>query len=245
MSYNYTSYGVGPGLGSTSMPSTALTASQVSSAMQAIQWTAGAAPTQAQLSALRAELSKPAQQLILSGNPPSTPSSGVIDGMGNAYVTFPGGGVVSLNPQGQSIPGPFAGNPLAMFKISKIACGLTIVDAFLSLGMAIFLLVAAILILRSSPGSRRLHLFYAVVKIPLVLGGTAAVTWMYADYYASIGAAMPGSGGFMRGMAYGWGVGFVVVGLIYPIALLIALNTRRMREYFGVVPTANSVPSPV
>ena len=214
--------------------SNALTPAEVNAIVQSAQLASGNTLTPAHVKGLKGALAGPNQQLVIAGTGTSTiVSSATVDASGNAAISLPGG-IVNISATGQTttVPGMSA---TPTFNVTTIACVLTLLDALLSIGLAVFLFVSALMILRHGTSGRRQHLIFAALKIPLVLAGSAAATWMYSDLFGSMIAGAPGgSAGMMRMVAIGWGSGFAVLGLIYPIALLIALNTPTVREYFGV-----------
>lgn len=62
--------------------------------------------------------------------------------------------------------------------ISPVAAILSMLAELLSLGLAIFLLVAGIQTLRDSPSGAKLHRWYALLKIPLVIFATGVGLWL-------------------------------------------------------------------
>lgn len=144
-------------------------------------------------------------------------------------VVSPGGGagtaVAGNNPSTVPVTAP-----LPTFQVSTFWLVLLMVERLLSVGLAIYLLVIGILVLRQSPRGRRLHRIYAIAKIPLaVIGGWA--TWrLWATFFAGMGAGAPANSV--------WGVWILLLTLLavaYPIGLLIALSSRTAREYYDSV----------
>jgi hypothetical protein len=99
-----------------------------------------------------------------------------------------------------------------------------------SVGLAIFLLVSGIMTLGQSPRGRRLHLIYAAIKIPLEIVAVLAAMWLARDFMSAVNPA--GAGGMPTGLGLFSGL-MALLGIAYPVGLLIAFNTRSMREYYG------------
>ena len=122
--------------------------------------------------------------------------------------------------------------------MSKLTAALSLIDAFGSEALAIFLLIIGIGVTRGWRGARRYHLIYAALKIPLVIFGALAWWWLMTSFVRGISSSMPPnpqSAQAMQGMSAGMGVfsfGWGVIALIYPISLLIVLRARTVREYF-------------
>jgi hypothetical protein len=119
------------------------------------------------------------------------------------------------------------------FKVNGAAATLALVDAIGGLLLAILLLIAGILALRQSARGRGLHLIYALAKIPLVILGAIGWWWLVNDMYKSMSSTMGvPMGGAFRSMA-AVSTAFAVIACIYPIALLIVLNLKSVREYYA------------
>ncbi len=114
--------------------------------------------------------------------------------------------------------------PVSTYAIRPAATALTMIDAILSGGLAIYLLVVGILVLRQSPRSRGLQLAFAILKTPLAI--LCAFGWMWA-ISDSITSTSGGTITSPPGVAQTWFVIFLVIGLAYPLALLIALRMNR------------------
>lgn len=207
----------------------ALTPSQVQVIVARVQKTSGNKLTPAQMTSLTAALQDPNQQLVSPSNAWS-PIRAVTANEGQVLVWF-SDGFVTIDPQGGTQINPMnSGPPL---NVSSKACGLAAIDALVSMGLAAFLMFAGICMLRQSPGARRFHVMYALVKIPLAILGTIAVVWMTYEFHSSANAS---GGGGPQAQAMAQVMGIVVgLGIVYPLALLLALRTRGAREYFGAV----------
>ncbi len=156
------------------------------------------------------------------------------------------GGMMQINAQGQlqnkstmtynyhmsarSRTQPFA---WAQFKIETWKIALAIGEDVASFGLAIYLFVIGILVMRQSLAGRRLHLIYAWLKLPLAVAGGMSMTWLYSTFL-NIG---PRAAIARPGIIYS-ALWMSVIACIYPIALIITLSTRSMREYYRPEPRA-------
>ena len=136
-------------------------------------------------------------------------------------------------------------SPLAIPSTSPVTAGFVSLDstalamvfseAALSGLVAIYLLVIGILTLRGVRLGGRLHLIYVFLKLPLI--GLAGYGWMKLQ--ASFDVVMPGNFGSsaMRPIQLNlWSspttLTPMVLSLIYPIALLILLRTKTVRDFY-------------
>ena len=205
--------------------STTLTALEIQGIVQRSQQASGGRLTAVQLAGLTTALQDPNQTLIAPGTAWSPVRSANVNPDGSAWIGF-SGGFVGIDPKGQITATPFG--PTPVFNVSSTACGLSALHAGLNLLLAIYLFIGGVIFLRQSPSGRRLHLIYAGIKIPLTIGGTIVLGWMTQEFYASI----PGGAG-IQNMVVIWMVFLGIVGLIYPVALVIALNTQSIRNYYN------------
>jgi hypothetical protein len=155
---------------------------------------------------------------------------------GTAIVNFVNGSTLVLGPQGNVISQT---TPMTRFA-PTLSMSPWVVAAYLALsvvglGLAVMLLVAGIMVTARSPRARRLHLIYACVKIPVALGGGMAFAWLMGQLVGSVAAATPGATAATNTVVLVWGLVLGGVGCIYPVALLIALNARSVREYYNSV----------
>jgi hypothetical protein len=195
---------------------TALTPADVKKAVDHAQRSVGGKLNPAQIAALTTALSDPNQTLVTPETKWSPVRMGFANPDGNATIVF-AGGMATMDPQGQ-----LNNTSTAMPKIttSNTTFGYVGLEFLLSIGLAIFLFVAAIMTMCQAASSRKLHLIYALCKIPLAIGAAAAYWYLIGSLYRSQDAAT------------GWAVGIGIAGLIYPLCLLVALNTRSVREYY-------------
>jgi hypothetical protein len=158
-----------------------------------------------------------------AGDPAAQQVSCVDNGSRNLIVASAGGSPVVITAQGTVQAWGFgAGAPV--FKLSPVAAALVMVEAAFSAAIAIYLLVIGILTIRQSRRGKRLHIIYAILKIPVAVFGVIATAWMWATFVA------PGPGA-SSAVAATMGL-LASVGLIYPIILLIVLNVGTARDYY-------------
>lgn len=212
----------------------ALTPAEINQLILNVQQSA-AVLNPAQVAALRAELSKPNQRLVTPGASSSTVFAAVQTG-GNATIQFNRGNMLVLGPQGQVI----SSGPIRFPKISISAgtAGLVIGEAATSCALAIYLLIVGILAFRPARRVPLMLRIYAVLKIPLAVLAGVGVPWMVYQVVesamkntmtvAGTPAAPPPTGPFI-----GWGIGIALVGMAFPVAVLIALVTRTCKSYYS------------
>lgn len=145
----------------------------------------------------------------------------VLDGAGNTVSTMTWGGKGAF---GATTANPFA-------NVNMTAAIVAVVCAVLSLALAVYLLVIGILMLRQHPRAGRLHKVYAGLKIPVAIAG--GIAW--AAFWNSIVSGGAGSGARFGAAMTSVAVIAIVVGCAYPVAVLIALRARAVREYFATV----------
>lgn len=119
---------------------------------------------------------------------------------------------------------PTTGPPV----IPRIPAVMTFVAAVVGFALAIYLLVIGILVFRGSPNGARQHGIYAWIKIAQCLLGGAAALWLWAGFMGSAG----GGAGALSAVLGIFVVLPVLIGLAYPIGLLIALRSASVRAYY-------------
>jgi hypothetical protein len=154
---------------------------------------------------------------------------------GSAYVYF-SGGLIVLDAQGQVINTSIEKNELAKLEIPVWVCLVAEGDAVANLLLVVLLFIAAFNLMRNGRFGRRLHLAYAFVKIPLSIGGGLATAAATSDFWLAVtdklaGADPPTAHRIFVETA----VAICGAGLIYPILLLITMNTRRVRHFYRMV----------
>ena len=111
-------------------------------------------------------------------------------------------------------------------------------------GLAAYLLVAGILVLRGVAIGGKLHWVYAVIKIPLTLLAAVVGWWMWSGIMqfgtavrasAAAGGTVAPPPGWASGVTMVFAVLLAVVALIYPISLLFVLRSSRVRAYYNAI----------
>jgi hypothetical protein len=159
-----------------------------------------------------------------------------VDAAGNASVVFNTGSSVVLGPQGEVLSQFNPKTFMAGYSFNPWAIALFIAMSVLAFALAVLLLVAGILVLTQSPRGRRLHLIYAGLKIPVALVGGFSIGFLMYEMVTGFSSAgvLPNQGSDV-GVAVVWAVIPAVLGCLYPVALLIAMNVRSVREYYHSV----------
>jgi hypothetical protein len=131
--------------------------------------------------------------------------------------------------------------------INPTAIRLALATSVVGLGLAILLLVAGIQLLRDSPNAVRMHWWYAILKIPLVIAATAASVWLWSSLMQSMFVPPPGSPATVAApptaplqsmmMHISTLIG-AAISLTYPVALIFLLRTRTLRDYFHALHAA-------
>jgi hypothetical protein len=187
--------------------------------------------TPAQTQTLRLALTGADQRLISIGphEPPAAQQVVAAMVMPQGQLTVrTSGSFLSIDSAGNIIGRsgmPFMGPTI---NVRKSASTLTILEALGSGLLAIYLLVIGILMLRQVRASRRLHLIYAALKIPLAIVMAVGWAWFIADVSSS-GAQASNAGVAIT-------IWMTIAGTVsgaYAIVLLFALNTRHAKEYFN------------
>lgn len=209
----------------------ALSPQQIQTVVQQAQAAGNNALNPSQVATLGVVLSSPTQTLVPTVAAGQVVRSVAVQPDGTAVVSLPGGSV-GLGAQGQVVtPGAAPGAPpTRRIGPSGGAVALVVIASVAAAGLAVYLLVSAILLLRGSPRGRRLHLIYAVAQVVLSVAVVIGVVWLTRTVRASADAAgvalPPGTLGF-RTLA----VLLDVVALVYAAVLLAVMNTRTMREF--------------
>lgn len=218
---------------------TALTGAQIKAVISSAQ-RFGTPINNAQLQALRAELAKP-NQVLTSGTSLSPVLGVVTQPSGNQVITFDTSSMLILDPKGKVIlSGPM---PMPHFDVSGTLATVNALEAVASIGLAIYLLIVGILVLRGSFSSPRLLRIYALIKIPLAIVAGIGLTLLgYAIANASANNVVMGTSGASTNAKLGFvifGVFAILLGLALPVGILIALRTKTVRNYYNSI-----VPSP-
>ncbi len=187
-----------------------------------------------QVASLTTELQTGTMRLFTPSSSPTQTSSQVIAvrtiGSGAVEVRTTAGSIqVTTSGQVMSTSAwPTSGPPT--FNVRGGVVLALVLEGILSFLLAIYLLVIGILTLRQSPRGGRLHMIYAVVKIPLAIASGVGLYFLMSDLFS----ALPGGSGMNPvALATSTSMG-VLFACIYPIALLITLRTRSVREYYAI-----------
>ncbi|MGB7158923.1 MAG: hypothetical protein WBD40_12695 [Tepidisphaeraceae bacterium] len=143
------------------------------------------------------------------------------------------GNTVNSTTWGAGAPGgvAFAAGPT--FNVNMTAAIVAIATALASACLAIYLLVIGIMVLRQHPRGARLHKIYAWIKIPLAIAG--GIAWVVLWTGIIVGSAPANAPRAVMPTIITGSIIAVVVGCIYPIALLLALRAKSVREYYATV----------
>jgi hypothetical protein len=122
--------------------------------------------------------------------------------------------------------------------IDRVTMVVMLADGIIGLALAIFLAVLGILTLTGSPRARWGHLLWAWLKLPAIalsfVSTMSFMTSMFQNATASMtttpGAPAPPQ--FINTMAIVQASIYAAFALIYPIAILIVMRTRRVKEYY-------------
>src|SRR5690606_21014355 len=95
-------------------------------------------------------------------------------------------------------------------------------STFLSMGLAVLLLVAGIQTVRGLPSGRTLHLWWAWPKIVVAIGAgfISYFTWNAL------------TGGAPDSIRLAFAIGWVLLGIAWPITVLLLLRLRPVRAYY-------------
>ena len=184
----------------------------------------------AQLQALQTALESPAQRLVQPGMAQMMWMQTEVDANGVATVQLNGNAVV-IAKQGVIVstgPAPFSP---ALQHASPEAAALVVFENGMSLALAIFLFVTGILLLRQSPAAPRLLKCYAVAKLPLAILGGIAVAWLWGSFSTDMLRSTVVQAD--QAAATGWGIGFAIAGLAFPIAIFAIFVSPGVKEYFS------------
>jgi hypothetical protein len=226
-----------------------LTAAEVKAVVDRAQATLGNSMNAAQVAALRTLLTTPGQQHVSTMTLPTAVRSA--SRLGNSvYIQFPSS-TVTIGPQGQTTVSTFGGGGPASVatgpfgfgskpvRINGVAMALAVVAALAGLGLAIYLFVIGIMVLRDSPRGRRLHQVYACLALIVIVVGTGAAWWLTSSFtsaFNSISGSNPLTMGTMTTLISTMVMAphsiVAVMGCIYPIALLITMQTAGVKAYY-------------
>jgi hypothetical protein len=221
-----------------------LTERQIQSIFRRIKFL-GARMTPAQIQTLTQTLHNPVEQLVTpmpNGGDPAVEINSAMT-MGDGSVTImassPGAfSTITLSPTGQVSSSmttntanfAAAANPFA--KMNRTAPLLELTAVLANFLLAIFLLICGIMVMRQSPRGRKLHWIYVALKIPLEIFAGLAMGWFFSEFTSGVG------GGAASAQSLGFSIMSIVsivMGCVYPVALIFALSSRTVREYYSEV----------
>jgi hypothetical protein len=105
-------------------------------------------------------------------------------------------------------------------------------------GLAVYLFVIGIMMLRDSPRGRRLHQIYACLELVLILMSVWAAWWLTDSFTGALAAsgtspvATFGIGKVVSMMVLVPHVAVAVLGGCYAIALLITLQSAGVKDFY-------------
>jgi hypothetical protein len=154
----------------------------------------------------------------------------------------PGATSVSATAGATAVSAPAAPPPApARVRISPGPMFGVLIQCLLSLLLAIYLLVIGILTVRGSRAGWKLHLVYALLKLPLVALG-AFVWWQLQTQFLTVLSTIATNASVTRGgprisptsvsllsAHVGW---IAALAAVYPVVLLVLLSSRDVREYY-------------
>jgi hypothetical protein len=218
--------------GSAYPPRSTLTRGQVATAVARVQQMATTPLTPAQIKAINLALSAPNQSLVQIG-PGMQVLSVIAAPNGNVTIMFNTGNQLVVGTQGQVISsGPV---PMPNFRVGTGSFAVVAGEAAGSIALAIFLLVVGIMVFRPASRPVKLLRLYALLKIPMAILAGVGLGVMGYEFIAGIASANPATSGSTMPAATGfiiYGAVICALGIAYPIALLIALRSRTVRQYY-------------
>ena len=205
-----------------------LTAAQVATIIAKAQAVAGGKMNAAQVQALQTELAKSGQTLVPPGTIWSPVSVAIMQPDGSVLLKM-SGGFLMIDAQGTINTRINGSSPRIALNPTPMA--LVAAESLASLALAGFLMFSGIMLLRHSSQARGMHQVFALVKIPLALIAMAAFWWMMDDIADNL-RQVPGAGTPTDGFIV-FGLVLAGAGLIYPVALLITMQSRSVRDYYS------------
>jgi hypothetical protein len=226
-----------------------LTDAEVKAVVDQAQATLGNTMNPAQVAALRTLLTTPGQQHVSALTLPTAIRSASQLG-DSVFIQFPSS-TVTIGPRGQTNVTMFGSGAAAgaaaaglgfgskRVPVNGVAMALAVVAALAGLGLAIYLFVIGIMVLRDSPRGRRLHQVYACLALTVIVIGTGAAWWLtssFTDSFNSVSGSNPLTMGTMSTVVSAMVMMphsvVAAMGCIYPIALLITMQSRGVKEYY-------------
>ena len=209
-----------------------LTAAQVRRVMNAVKKAANPPLNAAQLAAVQTQVSAANQQLVNPANaspvtsvsPMGSPANSVMIQFDSGMLWLgPKGEITSMNAYASSATSFATSTSFTPPTINRSAVTLMLLEAAGSGALAVYLLIVAMFLFRSSFASPRMVRFYVGLKIPLAILAGVAVLMVNLPNATSAGEAS---------QLWLWTSVLVAVGLAFPVACLLVLRTRTFREFF-------------
>lgn len=214
-----------------------LTPAQVDAVVQAVNASLPAANklNPRQLAALKRELAGPDQVLIdpNAGNPASQiqVASPISDGgvfiaaNASASLWIDRQGRITMKQAGFGGGGPAAAGGATTVAMNRPGYVVCVLEIFASFVLAALLFTAGILVLRDQRLGLKLHWLYVWIRIPLAL----VAMWAWTAFWSHISMSAWGTSGTWEVTLFSASV--PAMGLVYPIALILTLRWRTVRQY--------------
>jgi hypothetical protein len=213
-----------------------LTGAELNSAIQHIAKMAGTAPTARQQTILRRELSRPEQELSLRGMNGADITQ--VDQVGNGAIVVHGSGgavwYLTSDAARVTATSTVSTPPPPRLILSKSAAVLALAESLLSLALCIFLFIVGIMTFRFSRRTRLYYIIYGWAKLALGLLGLWAWTTIALQLAAASEAGQSNNGDY-RTFALAWSLGAGLLFLIYPVVVLLAMQSKSVREYHSMM----------
>jgi hypothetical protein len=134
-----------------------------------------------------------------------------------------------------TMPNPFA-------NVNPTAAMVTVAENVVSAALAIYLMVIGGMVLRDHPAGAKVHWIYIAIKLPLIVVGAVAMSWLYSGLLAGFNnmlkVTMPPGSPPMPALGTRMAAAAVVGALFsaaYPIGLIFVLLSRKVRDFYGAV----------
>jgi hypothetical protein len=126
------------------------------------------------------------------------------------------------------------------FNISGALVAILVAEALGSIALAIYLLVVGIQVFRASFRAQLLLRIYAWFKIPLAIIAGVGLSLLGYQFAVGITTNVVINGGQTSSAPTAsvfiiWGAVIALLGMAFPLALLIALRSRTVRDYYNAV----------
>ncbi len=126
--------------------------------------------------------------------------------------------------------------PPFRFTASPGAIRLSVLAEGLCLILGLLLVVAGAQVLRNAPSGRKLHMIWAVIKLPIIALTAVASAWLTSSTLSSFAGVPTASAGLVKGIGLGSVAVFAFLQLVYPVAVLIVMNTPVAKQWFAADP---------